>query len=55
MSDSESAVERNREKRFIWGWNRATVLTKVVNRRHPKKVIFRIATVSEKRFVGDEI
>lgn len=56
MSDSESAMERNREeKRFIWGWDWATVLTKVVNRGHPKKVIFRIATVSEERFVGDEV
>ena len=50
-------MERNREeKRFIWEWDKATVLTKVVNRGHPKKVIFRKATVSGKRrFVRDEV
>lgn len=50
-------MERNREeKRFIWGWNWATVLTKVVSSSHPKKVIFRKATVSEKRrFARDEV
>ena len=44
-----SIMERNREeKRFIWEWDKATVLTQVVSRGHPKKVLFRKANVSEK-------
>lgn len=34
-------MERNREeKRFIWEWDRATVLTKVVSRSHSEKQLY---------------